>query len=134
LHGIWLKKKDKPLPCPTCGAIIKCDSQKDPISALPKNFSLLALISEKSSKKSIVRGMILQSPSEIAEAEKALEKCKGICPTHKRQIHSYISGNNVLLCESCISSVPKNSTVYPIPSVFLIFYYENRLLNNSGSN
>jgi hypothetical protein len=102
---------------------------------LPKNFSLLALISDRkgiTKKNPFPTGVLdLQSTNQLSMvdeepnpsnsdkefADKAIAS-QPYCERHKMLIHSFVPGTRQLLCDKCISGLPKNiAHICPIPKV-----------------
>ncbi len=123
LHSIFAKRQL--LQCPTCNSVHKFPPGRDPTDSLPRNFSLLSLIAEKTSTKSrasrpLVAPAPLPAPVVVAEAdevEQNLSRCNGICETHRLMVHSYVVASRALLCDKCVSEMPRDTVVKAIPSV-----------------
>jgi len=118
------------LTCPTCNSVHKLPPQMviNPktaialVNSLAKNFSLLAIINEKQTKK------LASSPMPVPKGEPTLPsiddienyatKCKGVCEKHGLAVHSYVLiPGNPLCCDKCVSELPKGTLVQPIPSI-----------------
>ena len=130
LQAILVKKKS--LPCPTCGCVQNLPSAgggslnpKDAITTLPKNFSLISILIEKSSVPAIPvksasspaqQNRVLPSFSE-QDLEAAFSKSKGICEKHNLALHSVVVSTRALICDKCISELPKGTQIQLLPRV-----------------
>eukprot|EP00826_Nyctotherus_ovalis_P058861 TRINITY_DN8131_c0_g3_i1.p2 TRINITY_DN8131_c0_g3~~TRINITY_DN8131_c0_g3_i1.p2 ORF type:complete len:179 (-),score=41.41 TRINITY_DN8131_c0_g3_i1:567-1103(-) len=121
--------------CPVCNAQHKFALSE--LRALPKNFSLLALISDRkgiTKKNPFPSGVLdLQSASQSTSLDEGSNPChadkefadKAIssqpyCEKHKMLLHSFVPGTKQLLCDKCISGLPKSVVqISPIPKVWL---------------
>lgn len=91
------------------------------LQALPKNYSLLSLISSHDSTK---QGKV----PEASEHKEAIPVCYDLvnsqikqspfCKQHQMLLHSFVPATNQLLCDKCLTELPKSVTaIYPIPKV-----------------
>eukprot|EP00826_Nyctotherus_ovalis_P011152 TRINITY_DN12910_c0_g1_i4.p1 TRINITY_DN12910_c0_g1~~TRINITY_DN12910_c0_g1_i4.p1 ORF type:complete len:203 (+),score=20.73 TRINITY_DN12910_c0_g1_i4:78-611(+) len=91
------------------------------LQVLPKNFSLLSLISSQDPTKQT-------KVPEASEHKEAIPvsydlvnsqiKQSPFCKQHQMLLHSFIPATNQLLCDKCLTELPKSiTTIYPIPKV-----------------
>ncbi len=132
LTALFAKQKSG-IVCPTCQAVHKMTAAE--LQAIPKNYSLLALIrdkimvtkkgpAEKSGLDLTSKQFVPPGASEVeahdAERE-TVEKnsaARPFCDKHKMLVHSYVPDTLQLLCDKCISELPKSvSNIRPIPRV-----------------
>lgn len=130
LFSLFANEKTS-VTCPTCQTIHKITESE--LQELPKNFSLLSLIldKEKITKKpkgSSSRDINTKTsptsrhPNEIPESEN--EKINDIlehqpnCSKHNLLLHSYNLDTKHILCDACISELPKKmQNIVAIPIV-----------------
>eukprot|EP00826_Nyctotherus_ovalis_P027766 TRINITY_DN2172_c0_g1_i7.p5 TRINITY_DN2172_c0_g1~~TRINITY_DN2172_c0_g1_i7.p5 ORF type:complete len:163 (-),score=28.06 TRINITY_DN2172_c0_g1_i7:1402-1890(-) len=124
LVNLLLKKKT--LRCPTCDEVHSVpqglSNAKDGravVSSLPKNFSLIAVLNEKSTNLPANKVEKKRLPEEEAQYE--FTRCKGICEKHELPLHSYMLSTGEPTCDKCIHQLPKGTPVQLIPSVSLHF-------------
>jgi len=122
--------------CPICNVQHKMTLSE--LQSLPKNFSLLALISDRkgiTKENPFPTGVLnLQAANQLSFmdegpspsnsdkefADKAIIS-QPYCEKHKMIIHSFVPGTKQLLCDKCISALPKSvAHICPIPKVPLL--------------
>lgn len=129
LDLIFAKHKTAVL-CPTCLAAHQMTAAQ--LQSLPKNYSLLALIKDEASvaKEAVVsdiqeivpekKGGKEESSVKVAD-QSLVEKevtLRPYCSKHKMLLHSFVPGTKQLLCDKCITELPKTVTsIVPIAKV-----------------
>jgi len=131
LNLIFTKHKTA-IICPTCITTHKMNSSQ--LSSLPKNFSLLALVRDKTSEAKEPEGVkdVKAKDEKIREKgvkevdQSLIEKevtLKPYCGIHKMLLHSFVPGTGQLLCDKCITELPKSITsIVPIRKVIVRDY------------
>ena len=132
LTSLFAKQK-LGITCPMCQNQQKMTAND--LKVLPKNYSLLALLRDKMSmvkksplpassldlsSKGFVPGSNIEAEAHDAERDQ-IEKivtAHPFCDKHKMLIHSYVPGTKQILCDKCITELPKTvSNISPIPKV-----------------
>ena len=129
LSALFARKKVG-IDCPTC--LVQHKMTQSELQSLPKNYSLLALLRDKvSTRKSPLpsSGIDISSkqlplipvgePDKLDVEREQIEKMVSshpLCEKHKMLIHSFVPGTKYLLCDKCLTELPKSvSSIVAIP-------------------